>query len=56
MLDDKGLHYETVQHEEIFRFGAGKPVLSTEAVVYPVQLGMEGPLSYLRLARGAADS
>ena len=25
-------------------------MLSTEAVVYPVQLGMEGPLSYLRLA------
>ena len=50
MLDAKGLRYETVEHEEIFRFGAGKPVLSTEAVVYPVQLGADGPLSYLRLA------
>ncbi len=39
-----------VEHDEIFRFGAGRPVLSTEAFVYPVQLGSQGPVSWLRLA------
>ena len=50
-LAEKGLSWDCVSHEEVFRFGAGKPVLSTEAVIYPVQLGGEGgSLSYLRLA------
>lgn len=49
-LQKRGLEFDTVEHEEVFRFGAGKPVLSTEAHVYPVQLGGDGPLSYLRLA------
>ena len=50
IVDAKGFRYETVEHEEIFRFVAGKPALSTEAVVYPAQLAAEGPLSYLNLA------
>ena len=50
-LAEKGLSWDCMSHEEVFRFGAGKPVLSTEAVIYPVQLGGDGgPLSYLRLA------
>ena len=50
-LAEKGLSWDRMSHEEVFRFGAGKPVLSTEAVIYPVQLGGEGgSLSYLRLA------
>ena len=49
-LAEKGLRGFPVEHEEIFRFGAGRPVLSTEAFVYPVQLGSQGPVSWLRLA------
>ena len=32
-----------MSHEEVFRFGAGKPVLSTEAHIYPVAIGERGP-------------
>ena len=48
MLKQQGLGWSTVEHEEVFRFGAGRPVLSTEAHLYPVQVG--GMLSWLRLA------
>ena len=58
-LRDRGLDWIEVQHEEVFRFGAGKPVLSTTACVYPVQIGEDGPCTWLRLAiveRTADDS
>lgn len=29
MLKQQGLGWSTVEHEEVFRFGAGRPVLST---------------------------
>ena len=47
-LKSLGLEWNTVEHEEIFRFGAGRPVLSTEAKIYPVWIG--GMKSWLRLA------
>ena len=43
-----GLQWLSVEHEEVFRFGAGRPVLSTEAKIYPIWVG-ETP-SWLRLA------
>ena len=49
-LRDVGLDWLTVSHEEVFRFGAGRPVLSTEAHIYPVVIGDKGPVSWLRLA------
>lgn len=58
-LRKKGLDWISVQHEEVFRFGAGKPVLSTAACIYPVQIGEDGPCTWLRLAiveRTADDS
>ena len=36
-----GLKYYSVEHEEVFRFGAGSPVLSTRAYVYPVTIYKE---------------
>ena len=45
-----GLGWEEVPHHEIFRFGAGAPVVSRKAAIYPVVLGSTGELSWLRLA------
>ena len=52
-LRELGLQWLVVTHEEIFRFGAGKPVLSTEAMVYPIQIG--ATRSWLRLAVVASE-
>ena len=49
-LDQRDLPYEVLEHEETFRFGAGAPVLSTEAGLYPVVLGGTGIRSWLRVA------
>ena len=38
LLDEKNMVYHKTFHEEIFRFGAGAPVLSTEAYIYPIQI------------------
>ena len=45
-LEKKHLPYE----EETFRFGAGAPVLSTSAGLYPVVLGKSGIRTWLRVA------
>ena len=37
-LEHCGMEYFIADHEEIFRFGAGDPVLSTKAYIYPVQI------------------
>ena len=34
----KGLPFHKTNHEEVYRFGAGAPVLSTEAFLYAVQI------------------
>ena len=47
-LIERGLQWATAEHEEVFRFGAGKPVLSTEAQLYPVEIA--GMRTWLRLA------
>ena len=44
----RGLQCRVTEHEEVFRFGAGQPVLSTEARIYPIELGSQR--SWLRLA------
>lgn len=44
------LPYCGSRHEEVFRFGAGAPLVSTRAMLYPVALGNSGVLSWLRLA------
>ena len=49
-LRSRNLPWEEVPHEEVFRFGAGAPVVSTRAMLYPVALGNSGVLSWLRLA------
>ena len=49
-LLSRNLPWEEVPHEEVFRFGAGAPVVSTKAMLYPVALGNSGALSWLRLA------
>ena len=46
-----GLKYYSVEHEEVFRFGAGSPVLSTKAYVYPVTIYKEK--SWVRIAEVA---
>ena len=46
-----GLKYYPVEHEEVFRFGAGSPVLSTRAYVYPVTVYKEK--SWVRIAKVA---
>ena len=43
-----GLEYHTAHHEEVFRFGAGSPVLSTKAYIYPVTIYKEK--SWVRIA------
>ena len=49
-LDEMQLPYEVLEHEETFRFGAGAPVLSTSAGLYPVVLGKSGIRTWLRVA------
>ena len=49
-LREKQLPFHEVSHMKIFRFGAGEPVVSRRAFVYPVELGASGQLSWLRLA------
>ena len=49
-LGQRDLPYEVLEREETFRFGAGAPVLSTEAGLYPVVLGGTGIRSWLRVA------
>ncbi len=48
-LAQKGLKWMEVPHQEVFRFGAGAPVMSNRAVVYPIVLG-QSKMSWLRLA------
>lgn len=55
-LQEQGLPYTEVQHTDIFRFGAGEPVVSTRAFVYPVVLGESRQCSWLRLAEVANTS
>ena len=45
-----GLGWEEVPHHEIFRFGAGAPVVSRKAAIYPVVLGSTDEKSWLRPA------
>ena len=52
-LRKRGLHFFEVEHTEVFRFGAGEPVMSTRAFVYPVVLGESQQPSWLRLAEVA---
>ena len=47
-LRERNLMWNTVEHEEVFRFGAGRPVLSVEAHLYPVCIGKLK--SWMRLA------
>ena len=49
-LTEMNLPWYEVQHQEVFRFGAGEPVLSTKAFIYPVVLGETNMCSWLRLA------
>eukprot|EP00435_Cladocopium_sp_Y103_P016026 s641_g4.t1 len=49
-LAEHQLRWYEVEHQEVFRFGAGEPVLSTKAYIYPVTLGETGVCSWLRLA------
>ena len=49
-LKQRQLPYFVVQHHETFRFGAGEPVISTTAYVYPIRLGDSGEVTWLRLA------
>ena len=38
LMRQKGLPFYKTNHEEVYRFGAGAPVLSTEAFLYAVQI------------------
>eukprot|EP00435_Cladocopium_sp_Y103_P057834 s201_g20.t1 len=38
LMKQKGLPFHRTSHEEVYRFGAGAPVLSTEAFLYAVQI------------------
>ena len=49
-LEDQQLSWSTVDQEEIFRFGAGAPILSTRAMIYPVTLGESKVKSWLRIS------
>jgi hypothetical protein len=35
-LAERNRRWHEVEHQEVFRFGAGEPVLSTKAYIYPV--------------------
>lgn len=45
-----GLPWEEVSQEEVFRFGAGAPVMSTRAMIYPITLGGTGLRNWLRIS------
>ena len=45
-----GLPWEEVAQEEVFRFGAGAPVMSTRAMIYPITLGGTGLRNWLRIS------
>ena len=49
-LKKAGLEWYEVEHDEVFRFGAGAPVQSTTACIYPVRPGGGDTRSWLRLA------
>ena len=49
-LAERNRRWHEVEHQEVFRFGAGEPVLSTKAYIYPMTLGETGVCSWLRLA------
>ena len=38
LMRQKGMPFYKAYHEEVFRFGAGAPVLSTEAFIYAIQI------------------
>ena len=47
-LRQKGMKWSTVKEAETFKFGAGAPIKSTHACIYPV--GLHGVNSYLRMS------
>ena len=53
-LKNRGMSWQTVQESEVFKFGAGDPVRSRTAHIYPV--GLHGCNSYLRMSVVADDA
>ena len=53
-LKQKGMRWSTVKEAETFKFGAGAPIKSTHACIYPV--GLHGENSYLRMSVVGEDA
>ena len=53
-LKEKGLSWKTIKESEVFKFGAGDPVRSQVAHIYPV--GLHGFNSFLRMSVVADDA
>ncbi len=53
-LKSKGMTWTTVTEAETFKFGAGAPIKSTHAHIYPV--GLHGENSYLRMSVVGEDA
>ena len=49
-----GLQWHTVQEREVFKFGAGDPIVSTRAHIYPV--GLHGSNSWVRMSEVGHDA
>ena len=52
-LQEQGLARVEISHNEVFRFGAGEPVVSSRAFIYPVVLRESQKCSSLRVVEVA---
>ena len=53
MLRSKGLPWQEIEEHEVYRFGAGKPIVSRTAYLYPVQV--HGKCDVIRMSKVGSD-